>query len=119
MLQKPFKILKPICFALLLLLLFFQCFVFITKYRKYDKEEEFVGAKSFVFFGQEMGGRQSERLITSDGKCFPRPIVTTSPVQDHLSALLYLQRQVCGLVSPHICDSLTSNVLSILLSSPQ
>lgn len=39
----------------------------------YSETTAFEGAWSFVLFREEMGGRQSGRPITSDGKCFSLP----------------------------------------------
>lgn len=37
----------------------------------FREETAYEGVGPFVLFREEMGGRQSSRLIASDGKCFP------------------------------------------------
>lgn len=83
-----------------------------------SEKTAYEGAGSFVLFREEMGGRQSGRLITSDGKSFPCQTITTTTVQSIPSSCLYLylQRQLC--VSSCSVTHLNFNILSILLCSP-
>lgn len=55
----------------------------------------FERAESFVLLKEEMGGQQSSRQITSDGKCFS--LSPSQPVQSTLSICfcLYQQSQKC------------------------
>lgn len=55
-------------------------------------------AGTIVLFGEEMGGRQSSRLITSDGKkSFPCQNIATVTVESVLADCVcpYVHSQVC------------------------
>lgn len=71
---------------------------------------------SFVLFGEEMGGRQSGRPITSDGKCFP--ICAHELVQSSLcyrAASICICRGECVCSFPHILrHRLTATTASYL-----
>lgn len=70
------------------------------------REDNIWGSRVFCFVREEMGGWQSGRLITSDGKCFPlsKPLQQVQSGADRLSACIGLQ--IC--VWEHLnilCDS--------------
>lgn len=83
-----------------------------------SEKTAYEGAGSFVLFREEMGGRQSGRLITSDGKSFPCQTITTTTVQSIPSSCLYLYLQRQLYVSSCSVTHLNFNILSILLCSP-